>query len=330
MRKTHKRILGLLGLVLVAVATIFAAFLPGPQASAVSGVTDTITIRVVSGGPVVEIVDPSSGEIITDAGQTIKVEYQNVDQVTITLTYTDLDGAEQTMTLDTFDGGGAPTGNYENTFNLLDLGLGYGEYKITVTGVGTDGVSEDEVTFGYYPVDADLEHTSGGSSDGSGDGGGTSDGGSEQGKGTDDGDYTVAFKYDEDGPAIPTGATLWVTDEGGEQMGETRDITPFPTDKYDFSLSDFVGTKSGTYIIYVNVTYVYNGKAYTRLFKFVVNYHYWGKDIVTPDTGSFMGNLNISKTDYLVTGLAIFGIVGVCGFRFVAKSGKKSNTRKRR
>ena len=330
MKKQHKRILGLLGLVLVAVATIFAAFLPGPQASAVSGVTDTIKIRVVNGGPVVDILDPTSGEIITEAGQPIKVEYQNVNQVTVTLTYTDLEGAEQTMVLDTFNADYAPTGNYEKTFNLWDLGLGYGEYKITVTGVGVDGVSEDEVVFGYYPMDATLEHMSGGGSDSSDDEGGTSGGDSEQGEGTDDGDYSVIFDYDEDGPAIPTSATLWVTDEDGNQMGETRDIVPFPTDKYDFSLSDFVGTKSGTYIIYVNMTYEYNGKTYNRLVKFVVNYHYWGKEIVTPDTGGFMGNLNISKTDYLVTGLIVFGIVGVCGFRFVAKSDKKASTRKRR
>ena len=54
MKKTKKRVLGLLGLVLVIITTIFAAFLPGPEASAEGGitsVTDTISVRVVGSVP---------------------------------------------------------------------------------------------------------------------------------------------------------------------------------------------------------------------------------------------------------------------------------------
>ena len=65
MKKTEKRVLGLLGLILVAITTIFAAFLPGPEASATdsgTSVTDTIQVRVVGNSPAVEIVGVTDGE----------------------------------------------------------------------------------------------------------------------------------------------------------------------------------------------------------------------------------------------------------------------------
>ena len=57
MKKTHKKILGLFGLVLVVAVTVFAAFLPAPKTQAVdtTTVTDTISVRVVGSTPVVNL-----------------------------------------------------------------------------------------------------------------------------------------------------------------------------------------------------------------------------------------------------------------------------------
>ena len=57
MKKTKKRVLGLLGLALVIITTIFAAFLPNPEASAEGGSLfgDEVIFDQLSGtGPSVE------------------------------------------------------------------------------------------------------------------------------------------------------------------------------------------------------------------------------------------------------------------------------------
>ena len=44
------------------------------------------------------------------------------------------------------------------------------------------------------------------------------------------------------------------------------------------------------------------------------------EDIVVPNTGGLFESLNISQSDYLITGLIIFFVVGVGGAIFIAKS----------
>ena len=50
-----------------------------------------------------------------------------------------------------------------------------------------------------------------------------------------------------------------------------------------------------------------------------------GEAIIVPDTGSFFQNLNISREDYLITGLAVFMIIGVVAFGVIIK--KRRNRR---
>ena len=53
--------------------------------------------------------------------------------------------------------------------------------------------------------------------------------------------------------------------------------------------------------------------------------------IPVPDTGGMFVGLNISKTDYLITGLIIFSVTAVLGFVFVAKGrGNKNRLTARR
>ena len=100
MKKTQKKVLGLLGLVLVVAITVIAAVLPGPEASATASVTDTISVRVVGSVPNVTILGIDNGEIITSPNQTFTVEYENSNIVTVTLKHIDLDGETHTYLLD--------------------------------------------------------------------------------------------------------------------------------------------------------------------------------------------------------------------------------------
>lgn len=53
-----------------------------------------------------------------------------------------------------------------------------------------------------------------------------------------------------------------------------------------------------------------------------------GKAIIVPDTGSFFQNLNISREDYLITGLVVFMIIGVVAFGVVARNRRAKKNRR--
>ena len=92
MKKTRKKVLGFLGLFVVAVMTVAAVVIPGPATSAITTVTDTIQVRVVGSVPDVNILGIVNNAIYTNPERLFTVEYENVEKYTVTLEYTDLDG----------------------------------------------------------------------------------------------------------------------------------------------------------------------------------------------------------------------------------------------
>ena len=105
MKRTHKKIFGFCGLLLVAAMTVFAAFLPGPetQAADTTSVTDTIQVRVVGAVPKVDITGIDNREVITSPHQFFTMDYENSHTVILTLRHTDLDGNVQEYELDRID-----------------------------------------------------------------------------------------------------------------------------------------------------------------------------------------------------------------------------------
>lgn len=336
MKKTQKRVLGLCGLTAVVAMTAVAATLPWPDASAVetgpvTSVTDTIQLRVVGDKPNVDILSPQSGVTVVSPSQTITFTYEDVGLVTTTVIYTDPDGVEHRYIVaeDDYD---YVAGTYTMPLNLAGEGYGYGHYRIEVYGDGfADGAFDsDVVEFGYYPASASIEETPGAGSGESGTGGeGTSgEGGGSEGQNAIGGDYTIHFGYDtESGMGTATEASILITDLSNVDSVKEIPITPFPTNDYRLKFADY-GLPSGTYKITVRIFYQYNGKTYYIDYTYTVTYK--ASTIAIPDTGGLFGNINIAKTDYLVTGLLIFGIVGVCGFTFIVRNNKKTVARKRR
>ena len=313
MKKTHKKILGFAGLAVVAATTAVAVALPGPEASAAtsSSMTDNISVRVVGHSPEITILAPPSGSTSSNPEQEVKFDYQGVSNVVVKIEYTDLDGVKTTATIDSITMSEDDYGTYDNVFNMLNLGFGYGDFVLTVEGDGAVGADSDSVSFGYYPVDSGIEQDTK-EDDKKGDGGG------------DDGDYKINFDFDEDGGAKMIGADVTITDQGGDTKAFFK-VDPFPVDSIDVSLSDY-GLPSGVYTITVRVEYEYKGKTYYQYFKYTVNYK--AKSVKTPDTGGLFGGLNISKSDYLTTGLLVFGFVGIVGFAVIAKKGKKTSRKR--
>ena len=304
MKKSQKKILGLLGLTTVGVVTVVAATMPSPEASAISSVTDTITIRVVSNAPNVDVLEPKDGEITSQANQIIKFNYENVNQIRVTLKRKDQYGNELPPKIFDFTSDGTP-GSDSLSLNLADPEYGYGEYTIIISGENGQSLSdEDTMRFTYLPVIVDAEVDQ------------------------ETGDAILDLDYDEENGNIDHFGIV-VTDENGNTVvkpspiiiktPETEAIIPFS----DYDLP------AGKYTI-ATTAYDESGNALYTTYQVFFVYKPVDKEVVpVPDTGGLFQGLNISKSDYLITGLIIFFMVGLAGSVYILKSKTTSNNKRK-
>lgn len=104
MKKAHKKVLGILGLLVVAAMTCAAIMMPSSEASAATtSVTDTIVVRVVGSVPKVDIRGITNGAIYVNPSRAFSVDYENVDNVKVYLDYTDLEGTTTSEIIDEFN-----------------------------------------------------------------------------------------------------------------------------------------------------------------------------------------------------------------------------------
>lgn len=301
MKKTQKKILGLFGLLLVAITTVFAATLPSPGALAVtSSVTDTIVVRVVGSNPRVEITNPKNGQSFVSPDQTVSFIYEVVNNVVIKIDYTDQDGNLHTYTLDTINADYAP-GSGEITIDLSGPEYGYGDYVVTITGDHNDKiVDEDSIAFGFYPVTMAVSEDE------------------------DTDDVTATLGYDDNNTDIDH-IVVEVFDENGNRVTAIPDITVEPGTKevnLPFKENKIPG---GKYIIRATAYGVDGEPLYTPS---DVEFTYETMDV--PNTGALLNGLNISKADFLATGLIAFFLVGIFGLVYIAKSNTKNKRSSRR
>ena len=293
MKRIPKKILGLFGLLLVAVMTIVAAALPGTGVQAVSSVTDTIVVRVVGYGPDVSITEPESGSVFLDPERTIEYDYEHVTNLQIIVDYTDKDGKIHAYIIDDY----APdkeAGNGKFTLDLSEERFGYGEYIVRIVGESKSGEpAQSAIKFSYYPFIADVEEDE------------------------DSGDPTVILDYDDDNEDLEV-IEINVYDGDGKLV-KFSPVKVKPTDK-DATLP-FADNNlpKGKYKIVVTA---YNGE--DKLFKEVTLYFDYDP-IPVPNTGNFLQKLNISKADYLITSLLVFFAISLVSITFVIR---KKNTRK--
>jgi hypothetical protein len=308
MRKTHKKVLGFVGLGLVAATTAVAATLPSPIAAA-AGTTDTINVRVISANPDI-ILNIEEGDLVTDPTYKFSASYNGLLNIKATLVNYDADGNVKSTSViwdEDLDGG---TGTKDFTLNLNDYG-GYGDYVITFQGsVSGAVVAEKILSMSYVMGNMDVEVSP------------------DTGEATvdvtppDDSVKTIQiYIYNPDGTIarilivdVDTG-TVYVYDATGEKLlytipngykdGKltiTLEGLPYSDDNYTAKVifRDAEGRIVGGTII--------------------LNIKYQGGSIIVPDTGNFFQGLNITREDYLITGLSIFMTIGVVAFGIVKKS----------
>ena len=294
MKKTHKKILGIFGLIIVATITAVAAFMPTPATQAVSSVTDEITVRVIDSVPETTISGIENGTIVVSPGQTFNVHYRNTADVKVTVVFTNVAGTKTTYLLDEFD---ADYNEGEKSYTIPNYG--YGTYQANVRGEGHEGAwDSDAVEYYYYAVYAeevdenekkyiDVHYNS-------------------EAEGEDKVDKIEIKVYDENGNEVPF-SPLTVT---------------APADRIELLFEEY-GLSDGTYTIKV-IAYNQDGKQLGTPYIFTVVYKSAGT-VEVPVTGGLLQNTNISKTDYLVAGLVTFGLTAIAGVLFILRRERKKN-----
>lgn len=305
MKRVHKRVLGFFGLVVVAIVTCIAIVMPGSGASATtSSVTDIITVRVVGNKPNVGIRGITNNAIYVNLDRNFAIDYEDVWKVTVSAEYTGLDETN-TKTIDIFEPDyNAGTNEYPLSPDVIAVpGYGYGKYVIMADGLGFGDVPDgDSITFYYLPLYASISEDEDGET------------------------YHISLDY-ETGDDIPEGdgkvakVVMNVYDEDGELIKELSPIVVNAPGKSAEISMEGTGLPSGKYIVKV---FAYNADGEEIYKPYILEYNY--EAIAVPDTGALFGKLNISRADYLITGLLIFSITAILGIGIVAKN-KHSRSR---
>lgn len=306
MNKTQKKILGYLGLAFVTAITIFAAFLPGPEASATSAVTDVINIRVISRTPSAEIIKPASGSVFVSPEQSIRILYDYTRTLRVNIQCTDRDGVVRDKVL-WDDGLDNETGELSFDFVEISDELGFGEYVVTVNGIGVDGIPSpgDSVAFSYYPVIGSINSNS------------------ETGKVLLDLDY---LPYEANGIGKVNTLEVNVYDQDGNPISQLSNIivnAPKTQLELPFDINDI---RQGKYRVEIFAFGIDGNLLYLPYYT-VAEYNPLPPE--APNTGKMFETLNISKVDYLITGAMMFLIIGVSAIVFVIRWSTSSRRRRK-
>ncbi len=308
MRKTSKKILGVAGLTLVAVMTVIAILLPGgASALETNPSTDEVEVRVVGSVPKVTITHPDSGSIFVEPQQYFTFSFENVNNVTAEVYYTDASGEEHVYLIDTLTPDYEPGSSSEYTLDLLSSQYGYGDYKIVVKGTGFDGVtSEDTVAFTFCPVYGTVERV------------------------TDDGVYDIKLHYDQEAENLDT-IILNVYDEAGnlvDVLSPALVKVPGTEVELPFGKNDLESGKYTIEIIAVNA----DGEPLAKPYYLTIDYtapedDNGGGVAPAPDTGRFFGAINMSSADVVLTGVMVFAVVAIVAIGIIISTRRDKATK---
>lgn len=305
MKKTRKRILGFIGLMLVVAMTVWAVLLPDLGASALetNPITDEVNVRVVGSTPMITLTHPMNDSIFVDPAQYFQFDYENVETTTTKIYYTDSDGTEHMYTLDTEDPDYATGTSSEHLLDLSEDKYRYGSYKIVTIGVGFDGVTaEDTVEFSYYPVYGELEDSTQN---------GTFGLNLFYNSESEDLAEIMINVYDSDGNIVTALSSLKVS------VPNTKTSLAFAENNLPF----------GDYTVEI-IGLDDEGNALSTPYILNLQYKNESEDednsevVATPDTGYFWGGTNVSGTDITVTGLVAFLAVAIVATVLVTRTKK--------
>lgn len=308
MKRAHKKILGSIGLGVVVATTAVAATIPSPMAAAVTAgsVTDTIKVTVLSPNPDL-IPSTDKGDIITTPDYDFSVYYSSLLHIKATLVNYDADGNikySEVLWDEDLDGS---AGSKDFDLNLDDYG-GYGNFAITFTGTGGEGVEVEQILSVAYVIDVrDIETNPD-----------TGEADTEVSVPSSDVSSIETYVYDSDGALVrilkadPETGVLNVYDASGNLLFTINDGY-----EYGVLVIAMTGLSAGDYsgkIVFRDAS----GDLVSGMI--LLNIKHQTSEIIVPDTGNFFQGLNISREDYLITGLIAFMVIGVVAFGIVKRN----------
>lgn len=154
MEKTHKHILSIIGLVLVAIITTIAYFIPEVEASAASS---EVEVRVVVHPNSVNanFTTPLDNLATTNHIMPVALVYSHANQVRYKLLHTDPSGHTTPYDLPVFIPSGTlpASGTHNFSINLSNYGNGYGKFVLKSIATGANNsISEDAISFWRVPA----------------------------------------------------------------------------------------------------------------------------------------------------------------------------------
>ena len=305
MKGKKKQLLGFVGLALVFAMTAIAYSLPAPGAAA-QDLNISVTVTAEEGSA--KIIAPTDGAVLTGRTTTVSVSYNKIRSMTTTMTCKNASGEqvfEETRNANLTE----PTGVANEQFTIAE-GLGDVTCSAKTEARGLDGeLYPDGVSFTFRAMNIP--------------GGGTEDNPVKPPVNPDEPcEGPTCVNVDENNDPIvdvivsddveQVSVQVYDADKNPVFVDKDGKETPLLTTKDAFKdgkltitlpMSDY-SAKPGKYVAYFTAT---NSKG-----EVVSVNEYWFEympKVETPGTGSIFKDLNLSRADYLVTGLVAFGAV---------------------
>lgn len=301
MEKTRKKILGFICLAATIAITIVAASLPSANSSAVGGATTHINMRVIGPLANVDITESPTSiiespiPIVIDPAQAITFICENVDPVNAGIIYRPYGSDTATVTEQIF----SSLEDYQPCEHTLNLDLdeyGYGHFIVNVQGNGDSGFDEDSVAFDYSSLVIDAEQKEPGENP------------------------IVDLYYDDE---VVDKIILTVLDENGNPVPGLEEIE-VPSGTHEVELPFLENdVPSGNYTV-AATPYDEDGNIVPN--EASDDLTYIAPDLEIPNTGGPFGMLNLSRTDYLMTGIIVTFTAGAAALFFLSK---RKNSKKR-
>lgn len=317
MQKTKKQLLGLAGLAAVGIMTAVAYSLPTPAAAAENEPTSVeagaqVQVRVLGADVKAEFISPSDGGNSVNADTKVSVDFNKANELVYQLTFkkdtnstpiTIPLGSKGTYTIPAELQDKAGVHNFD--LDLDSYGYGFGEYTLQVVAKGTNHTSYvDTVTFRYSAATAEITGTE------------------KNGDPNLEVDINVVVDkiavtvYDKKGNPL--------TDKDGNPLIVELDRDAIDPETGNFNITlpfEEYNAGDGEYTI-ITTAYDKNGDILT-IITTPFNYKWVDPnkpDADTPNTGFLtIGDLNITRLDYLLTGLIAFALVAGFALYLIAR-----------
>lgn len=323
MLKNKKQLLGLAGLVAVGIMTAIAYTVPAPDAAAIEGAApgyecdssedgkecastgNDVNINVVinEANPTATIANPKDGSTTVDSLISVSTNYSQVSSIKYELYFGDNPNPIYTTTFNPTD----DAGTHNFTIDLANYNQGYGEYtlKTVPTGINGGEVRDDVVKFNYEAIIASV----------------VTDPSKEGDPNVDitvgkDVDRVTIYVYDEKGEIVK--------DKDGNDLiikVDPSDIDP-NTGKVNVKIPfEENGLPGGEYTAVI----VAQDKDDNILSMVTLHITYKPVTPDTPNTGlAAFGDFNISRLDYILTGLIAFSVVAAFAMYLIFRKDRRS------